>query len=455
MAHDRGVPPGVTKVYDGIVLGAGISGLVSASVLLEKGARTVLVIDEYERVGGNHLDFSIDGYTFDVGSLIFQDDSPLVHRFPELLPRYVPVEPTWSRLNPQGKVTDYPFSMKDDLVAAGPAAWASMAASLVASRFRYRNQRNARDFTRFWVGTKAAERTGLEHYIERFCGLPSEVIDLDFARARMMWIADNARVWPRVTRAARGLRKRLARRGPEVEAPTQRRTQQLVRPREGFDALYRPLVERLESEGVEFLLSTPSTAIERADESLVVRTSAGDFSSPMLVSTVPTHRALALVGVDSEPLPTVTIISLLCSFAGRRGFDTSILYNFSHDGSWKRLTMHSDFYGPVREREYFCVEVVGSGSVRTVAEAEKSFREHTQANGLFHGDLRIEGGHVLENVYPVFTGGSAARAADQVALLHDHGVTSLGKQGGFDYQPTARVSTRNAEKKLGGTVSPK
>ncbi len=446
---------GGTREYDGIVLGAGISGLVSASVLLEKGARSVLVIDEYAKVGGNHLDFEIDGYTFDVGSLIFQDDSPLLHRFPELLPQYVPVEPSWSRLNPQGKVTDYPISLKDDLLAAGPLAWIAMAGSLVASRVRYRNQRNARDFTRFWVGAKAAQRTGLEHYVERFCGLPAERIDLDFAKARMMWIADNARVWPRVAAVGRRIGRKLPPHREAAQSAPARHVQQLVRPREGFGALYRPAVERLEAEGVEFMLATPSTAIERGDEAMVVRTAAGDFSSPMLVSTVPTHRALALAGAEAEPLPTVTIITLLCSFAGRRGFGTSILYNFSHDGSWKRLTMHSDFYGQEHGREYFCVEVVGSPSVRTMAQAERAFREHTSANGLFDGDLRVEGGHVLDSVYPVFTEGSAARAAEQVARLKELGVTSLGKQGGFEYQPTARVSTRHAERALGGKVSPK
>ena len=39
--------------YDALVLGAGISGLVSASVLLEQGARRIAVVDSYERAGGN------------------------------------------------------------------------------------------------------------------------------------------------------------------------------------------------------------------------------------------------------------------------------------------------------------------------------------------------------------------------------------------------------------------
>jgi len=72
--------------FEVIVLGAGISGLVAASVLLKQGCQNVLVVDEYAHIGGNHIDRSIGGYTFDIGSLIFQDDSPLLVHLPEILP---------------------------------------------------------------------------------------------------------------------------------------------------------------------------------------------------------------------------------------------------------------------------------------------------------------------------------------------------------------------------------
>jgi phytoene dehydrogenase-like protein len=57
--------------YEVIILGAGVSGLVSASVLLSQGYRRILIADAYNHVGGNHIDWSTDGYTFDVGSFIF------------------------------------------------------------------------------------------------------------------------------------------------------------------------------------------------------------------------------------------------------------------------------------------------------------------------------------------------------------------------------------------------
>jgi UDP-galactopyranose mutase len=44
--------------FEAIVLGAGISGLVSTAVLLEQGATNILLVDEYPHAGGNHIDRS-------------------------------------------------------------------------------------------------------------------------------------------------------------------------------------------------------------------------------------------------------------------------------------------------------------------------------------------------------------------------------------------------------------
>ena len=60
-----------TERYEAIIFGAGVSGLVSASILLSQGYRRIQIADAYNHVGGNHIDWSTDGYTFDVGSFIF------------------------------------------------------------------------------------------------------------------------------------------------------------------------------------------------------------------------------------------------------------------------------------------------------------------------------------------------------------------------------------------------
>ncbi|MCK1404965.1 NAD(P)-binding protein [Bradyrhizobium sp. 76] len=424
---------------DIVILGAGISGLVSASVLLKQGYKSIIVVDEYDHVGGNHIDCSVGEYTFDIGSFIFQDDSPLLVHLPEILPLYVPIEPTWGRLNPQGVVTQYPISIKDDLIAAGPIEWVRVLLSVAFARLFRRRLSNAKDFAQFWIGARLLHRSGLGRYMERFYGLPPEQIDIRFAEKRMLWIKEHAMIrryihLPRWTRGS---------------DPRGRPNRQLARPREGFAHLYDAAIRRMKQSGVQFLLGTKLEGLSKADGRFVLQTADRQIRAQRVVSTIPLERAQELCGIALDvKLRTVTLITLFFSFSGHRGFKNSILYNFSHSGAWKRLTVYSDFYGPAAGREFFAVEVNADHVSNSAEIGAKDFRQHTMENGLFKGDLQLEGSHVVSNAYPIYTNGADERAAEIIAALRNFGVQSLGRQGAFDYQPTARDTTLKAEAAL-------
>lgn len=421
--------------YDVIVLGAGISGLVSASILLRNGYRKVLVVEEYAHIGGNHIDCSIGEYTFDIGSFIFQDDSPLLAHLPEILPLYVPISPSWGRLNPQGVVTEYPISIKDDLIAAGPVEWLRILSSLLFARIFRRKLRNAKDFAQFWIGARLLHRSGLGHYMERFYGLPAEKIDFRFAEKRMLWIKEHASVrrylsFPRWLKAS-------------VRSVS---NQQLARPREGFNHLYRGAAQRLERSGVTFQLDAKMHTLQKKNGLFFLDAGERRIAASRVVSTIPLKRVQELCGIASEEkLKTVTLISLFFSFSGDRGFKHAVLYNFSYTGAWKRLTVYSDFYGRAGGREYLAVEVNADQVAGSVDAAVKDFRQHTVENGLLTGNLRLEGSHTISNAYPIYTDDADQRAADALAALRAFGIESIGRQGGFDYQPTARDFTLKAE----------
>ena len=422
--------------FEVIILGAGISGLVSASVLLKEGCQNVIVVDEYAHIGGNHIDCSIGKYTFDIGSFIFQDDSPLLAHLPEILPLYVPINPSWGRLNPQGAVTQYPISIKDDLIAAGPVEWLRILSSVLFARIFRRRLRNARDFAQYWIGARLLHRSGLGNYMKRFYGLPAEKIDIKFAEKRMLWIKEHA--------SPRGAFRRWV-----MPAPKSAPNQQLARPREGFSYLYQGAVQRLERCGVTFLLGVKMHGLQKKDGVFFLEAGGRRVAASRVVSTIPLERIQNLCGMPSDNrLPTVTLISLFFSFSGDRGFKDSVLYNFSHTGSWKRLTVYSDFYGKSDGREFFAVEVNADHVSGLVETAERDFRRHVSENGLFVGDLKLEGSHVVSNAYPVYTDKADKQAADAIAALRARGIESFGRQGGFDYQPTARVSTLKAESAL-------
>jgi hypothetical protein len=430
-------PAGLTRVqsFDAVVLGAGISGLVSASVLTGQGLNRVAVVDEYEHIGGNHIDCSYGDYTFDIGSFIFQDDSPLLKHFPELLRRYVPIIVRIGKISPRAKVTSYPISFRDDVVVAGPVEWGRMFASVAFARLFQRRTTNAKEFARYWVGARFLRNSGLEHYLERFFSVPAEEVDIEFARKRMRWISENA--------SLRALSMRLLKRSRPPH------NQQLARPREGFSCLYQAAVQRLEGCGVSFLLGAEMHSLERNETGFVLKLNDREIRAKRVVSTIPLRRAQSLCGfVEDKALNTVTLISLFYSFAGDRGFDQSILYNFSLQGAWKRLTVFSDFYQKANGREFFTVEVIASQVGDSIEAADRDFRRHVEESGLFVGDLRLEGSRKVGNAYPVYTKQSEKRAEEVIGALKALGIESFGRQGGFDYQPTARVSTLRAEAML-------
>ncbi|MCJ2139164.1 NAD(P)-binding protein [Methylobacterium sp. E-066] len=429
-------PPGTTENFDAVVLGAGISGLVSAAVLNEQGYRHILVIDEFEKYGGNHIDCTIGPYTFDIGSLIFQDDSPLLAHFPEMLPLYVPIDPTWGKLTPQGAVAGYPLSIRDDILRSGLWGCVRIGFSLLYSRIFRSKIRNARDFARYWIGDYMLKRSGLESYMTRFFGIAAEKVDLDFAEKRMLWIRERSSV--------RAMLRHL--RPHKAAAPTNR---QLARPRSGFDDLYAVAAEKLRGQGTVFRLGCEVSRIRKVGSTFHFDAAGRTLTAERVVSTIPINRALDICGLDTdETLSSVTLISLFFSFSGKTGFDCSVLYNFSHDGFWKRLTMYSVFYGKAEGRDYFGVEVIASQAGNSLEIAERDFRSHVARNHLFDGDLKLEGARFVPNAYPIYVNRAQERVALALTRLRDFGVESFGRQGGFDYQPTARVSTQNAEAHL-------
>lgn len=419
-----------------------MTGLVAASVLHSQGLKRILVIDEYARIGGNHIDCQIGPYSFDIGTMIFQDDSPLMAHFPELLPLYHPVTVDISRITPGGSVCRYPFSFRDDVAAAGPFELVMLLASLIWARLPPVRITNAEDYVQYWIGPRFFERSGLANYIERFYGAKASQIDRIFAEKRMSNIAYAASLGTRIARLF-GARK------------LHNTKQEFVRPRAGFALLYDAARQSLMRKGTRFALGTRVESVTRNGALFRVTTEGLSAVSDSVFATIPLPRALEVCGLPpTGDLPVVELVSLFFSFKGRRGFSSNVLYNFSATGRWKRLTMYSDFFGPAQGREYFTVEVnwVENGLLRPaeglISSLVEDFTADIGKKGLFDGSLTLEGSHRLQNGYPIYRKDATAAAAAAIESLRVFGIKSFGRQGGFDYLPTARQATLAAEESL-------
>ncbi len=420
-----------------VILGAGISGLVAAKIINSGDRNRILIIDEYDRIGGNHIDCDFGAFTFDIGTLIFQDDSPLMKYFPELLPFYLPIDYTISRVTSDNAIREYPLSMKDEVYGVGLIRSLQLFGSIAWGRCRWRKFESADDYARFWIGSKLFETSGLAHYIKRFYGAPATAIDPVFAEKRMGWLAEGASLQKNIKKIF-------------VSKSEAKPGQSFVRPRTGFGELYGAARETLEREGTNFALGESLNSITRQGNSFLINTDRLAIKCERVISTIPVERAYGLCGFGGlAPLPASKLISLFFTFVGDRGFQSAILYNFSDRGLWKRLTMFSDFFGKVEGREYLGVEVIGNDEVVDATDRDgSSFRFDADSKGLFRGSLDFVGSHELDNAYPIYLHGAMDRANDMIASLRAFGVEFMGRQGAFDYLPTARQVTLAVEKSL-------
>lgn len=418
--------------------------MTAAKLLADKYGGGILLVDEFDQVGGNHISLDIGPRSYDIGSFFFYDGSPFLQLFPEIRPLYkeIGLHYVIQRITPTGAVAQYPFDPRSDLFNKGKLEIARVAASVFWSRLTTNQNKNAGSYAQYWLGKRFTETTGLYSYLQRFYGKSPEEIESQFARKRMSWIEKNSRL----RNAIRMLRGRKFTAGNSSET--------LVRPREGFHILYNKVAENLRSNGVDILTGVSLENLQRKNDGCfelhICDPEPKSFKASEVLSTIPVNNALSICGFEPSPtLQTATLTSLFYSFSGKRGFDANVLYNFSETGKWKRLTVMSDFYGKVDDRHHFTVEVIRTTAEMTSQEADADFRSHIMEDlGLLSGDLILEGARVTENAYPVYTEGAEAATEAALAKLRNFGIMSFGRQGGFDYQPTASVSTQVAADKV-------
>lgn len=416
------------RFSDAVVLGAGVSGLAAAYDLVQAGL-SVIVIESGQSCGGMHRSQNIGNFTFDSGSVFFEDTHPFLNMFPEIASSFLPVFRRQARITPEGSVLHYPFDFNE--VMSWPLRTRLRIARDIAGQRLFNNvPEDAEAFSCRRIGQTAYEASGLKNYISRFHQEDPSRIDVMFASRRMNFLQKETRL----RSIARTLLRRMAGRSPLARP----RRQLLVRPREGFEVMYGEIRRQLEARGVRFMLDSKVTKISRPTNRFQIETPTGVVTAAHVVSAIPLDTLHQTVFGEGTSLESLDLMTLFIRASDIPGFDGNVLFNFHDRGRWKRATIYSRIYGRADDSEYFAVEITRRKSDTMDAQAAfEEFRQDVAGMGVFSDDLTLVGSDIIEDAYPLYHKGCATELNEAMSRLTDFGIVPVGRQGRFAYLPVS------------------
>ncbi len=425
---------------DVIVLGAGVAGLAAASALAKTG-RKVIVIDRASTAGGTHRSMNVGPYTFDVGSIFFEETSRLFDLMPQVRDDCPQVIRRQTRIGPEGQLLRYPIAVRD--ILDWPMSQRIRAVfDLFRHRFTVTADGGLENISIKRMGRTLYVATGLRDYICRFNHVSPAELDEDFFYKRMKFIQRATELRQMISALYKTLTARR-----NATKPT--RKPLYIRPREGFDCLYDPIVAKLKAEGVEFAMSAQISKIARQGENYHVATQGTDFVASSLVSAIPVASLYKYLYGESAGLSSIDQIALFVSASNLSDAAGNLLFNFHPRGQWKRLTIYSRLYASDQtDREFFTAEVtVPSGHDPDVQAAFDDLKAHLEGLG-FAQDLVLEGHEIVQDAYPLYLKGYGATLQHALDRIDQTGIVSVGRQGRFDYLPTSSAVLRQVAEEL-------
>lgn len=423
-----------------VVLGAGLAGLSAADKLIAAG-HGVTVLEASAAAGGAHRSHEIGSYTFDVGSIFYEDKAQLFELAPGLKQKAPVVKRVQRRIGPAGGLLHYPVEPRE--IMAWPIARRMCAiADMLGARIGQRRDGTLRAICLQRLGCTLFAGTGLENYIDRFHHIGADQLDEEFFFSRMGFIDKATRPRAMLHATLRALQRKPYRVGP----PSTLR----VRPSEGFAPMFGQIVSDLQARGIAFRFSSPLTKIVPEAGGFLLHTEQGDVvRAGRVVSTIPLDRLYRAVFGASSGLQSLDLMTLFVSARQLHENAGNVLFNFHAQGRWKRITVYSRLYPDRRgDREFFSVEITLPPCA--VPDPEAGFADlqaHLDSLGIA-SDLRLEGHEIVDCAYPLYFPGYQDTLSVRLAEVRQFGITTVGRQGRLEYLPTSSGVIRRVHEEL-------
>lgn len=413
------------------ILGGGMAGVSVAKELALAPGYDPVIVEGEPALGGLQYSAEVDGLMYDIGAFLFTPDHPVFKSFPFLLPHFKSVRHSAISITPSGRPDRYPCTMRGFVRDNGVGVALTCAAEILVARARHDPHGSVADYARYHLGDTFYQRSGLQHYIERLYALPQDEIGIEFAEQRLVSIkkyTPSGVLRRRLDAAMRRLRGQ-----PPITT--------MVRPAEGFGAVYGMIRRDLESLGTEIHLGSPVRGVRRAGDEFVIATEAGEHVVDRVVSTIPVPAMLGLLGLPAEGFDYMHLVSLFCR--ANLGHDAWLQCNFTHEGDWKKLTAFSKCYGMEGGRDYFTVEMTTREPSDELRDRfYEDFTAHARRLGVVEGDVEMAGSRITRDAYPVFHREGGAAIAAGRARLREAGIEFVGRQGNFEYSSSGVVAGR-------------
>jgi len=441
LSAPKSLPIQEQSKFDVVVLGAGMTGLTLAHDLSAQGL-SVALIDAYQHAGGNHISDEIDGMTFDIGAIFHWSDNSLFKMFPSLKQHAVQVDWRTDRVNPDGHVVAYPFDIKAELLNKPIPHIVRVLMSMVKNRLFPPRKDSAQSFLFRYLGKMLTKSSGIERFVERFYGLSAQDVSYAFAEARMGQIVSGTSIRHRIAYTLSRMR--------QSRRPDDTRVQCLARPKEGFAAFYAGAIRQLEEAGVKPFLGCDIAQIRKTGDQFELKSDGGSITSDRVFSTIPLAKTLEKIDIEPAALPTsLDLYSLYFKFKGTLGFKGPILYNFHDEGRWKRITLHSQYYGDVDGWSYFTVETtLHKADDWDVDTCEADFLESIKSLEILDGTVELVGYRKTDFAYPLYERGVTEQRSEILKKISAFGIESAGRQGGFEYLPVTQYAIMRAREAL-------
>ena len=427
-------------IYDTVVLGAGVSGLIALE-FLSSGKDRICCLEEYHHIGGNHITDTVNEMEFDVGSIYFSPPDAQFKHFPELQKICISKSLKRIKLRPDGVFSNYPIAEKADIWSMGLPFLARAASSIIYSRIRFLKSANAAEKVKAKLGAFFFIRSGLNTYMERLFSVPPYQISSMFVEKRMIWVMN----YSVMTILARFFRKAFS-----GSSQTNTPYLHLFRPRGGFASYYAGAQKQLEACGVEFKHDSIQE-IERIENGAFrVRLNSGIcLQARRIISTLPLKRIAILTGLAPPNLEAVNLLSLYVTLDGYIKNDADIIFNFQTESHWKRITVYSNVYGKVCGKHYMTIECPFHPEEEIDIEAVfQSVKTHLADSEVTIGDLHFVGHRILSEAYPILKLGHEEELNRFLGQLEELKIETIGRQGRFDYLPHSTVVAEHVKNKL-------